>query len=197
MLTGHSSVQNAVKSLNCGAFSYLEKPIDPENLMSVISRGLEKQKLVLENRQLVDELERHNRIANTLLSVSQAVSKSLDLQQIVEAALEEVNKCTGLEVSFIYLLENSRLMLKGTYGFSSFIKDLIPREANMQYGCLAEILNQTNSDSIVTLQSCQAPDLEFLKKGDYHSFAGVPLTLLGGTIGILGAATSFEKLLQP
>ena len=70
MLTGHSSVLNAVQSLNRGAFAYLEKPLDPANLLSVINRGLEKQRLVLENRQLLEELERHNRITNTLLSVS-------------------------------------------------------------------------------------------------------------------------------
>jgi DNA-binding NtrC family response regulator len=46
MLTGHSSVNNAVQSLNRGAFSYLEKPLDPENLISIINRGLEKQQLV-------------------------------------------------------------------------------------------------------------------------------------------------------
>ena len=52
MLTGHSSVQNAVESLNRGAFAYLEKPLDTETLLSVINRGLEKQRLVLENRSL-------------------------------------------------------------------------------------------------------------------------------------------------
>jgi len=43
MLTGYSSVQNAVQSLNRGAFAYLEKPLDPEHLLSVIDQGLEKQ----------------------------------------------------------------------------------------------------------------------------------------------------------
>src|SRR4030042_1182330 len=62
MLTGHSSVKNAVESLNRGAFAYLEKPLNPENLLSVINRGMEKQLLVFENRQLMDELDRHNRI---------------------------------------------------------------------------------------------------------------------------------------
>ena len=87
MLTGHSSVQNAIQSLNRGAFAYLEKPLDPDNLLSVISRGLEKQRLVLENRQLMDELEQRNRVSNTLLEVSQAVSQSLDFQQIIDAEL--------------------------------------------------------------------------------------------------------------
>ena len=121
MLTGHSSVQNAVQSLNCGAFAYLEKPVDPENLLSVISRGLERQHLLLENRQLMEELERHNRVANTLLSVSQAVSQSLDLQKIIDAALERVAQSIGLEVSFVYLNRNDRLLLMGHHGLSSRI----------------------------------------------------------------------------
>jgi DNA-binding NtrC family response regulator len=101
MLTGHSSVQNAIQSLNRGAFAYLEKPLDPDNLLSVISRGLEKQHLVLENRQLVEELEQHNRVTNTLLGVSQAVSQSLDRQQIIDSALERVAQSTGIEAGFV------------------------------------------------------------------------------------------------
>ena len=118
MLTGHSSVQNAVKSLNRGAFAYLEKPLDPENLLSVISRGLEKQRLVFENRQLMEELEQRNRITNTLLGVSQAVSQSLDLQQIIDSALEKVAQSTGIEAGFVYLYKNDRLVLMGYHGFS-------------------------------------------------------------------------------
>ena len=109
MLTGHSSVKNAVESLNRGAFSYLEKPLDPENLLTVINRGMEKQRLVFENRQLMDELERHNRITNTLLSISQAVAQTLDLQKIIDSALEKVTECTGLEASFIYLRDKDTL----------------------------------------------------------------------------------------
>ncbi|MBN1161544.1 MAG: response regulator, partial [Dehalococcoidales bacterium] len=97
MLTGHSSVKNAVQSLNRGAFAYLEKPVDPENLLTVINKGLEKQRLVFENRQLVNELERHNHVTNTLLTVSQAVAQTLDLQEIIDSALQKVADCTGLE----------------------------------------------------------------------------------------------------
>src|SRR4030042_6095486 len=55
MLTGHSSMQNAIKSLNRGAFAYLEKPLDTANLLSVIDRALEKQRLVHENPPFLGE----------------------------------------------------------------------------------------------------------------------------------------------
>ena len=128
MLTGHSSVQNAIKSLNRGAFAYLEKPLDPENLLSVISRSLEKQRLVLENRHLMEELEQHNHITNTLLEVSRAVSQSLDLQQIIDSALEKVAKSANIEAGFVYLHENDRLVLRGHHGFPQKIAEGIEKE---------------------------------------------------------------------
>ncbi len=193
MLTGHSSVQNAVESLNRGAFAYLEKPLDPENLLSVISRGIERQRLVMENRDLVEELERHNRITDTLLNVSQAVSQSLDLQEIIDAALDKVTHSTGLEANFIYLNENEQLLLKGHHGFSRRIFQAMPKELGKDSGVIGRIFGEAKSEIIEDLANYTESDLEFLLNGGYHSFAGVPLTILGESIGVLGVATSFAN----
>ena len=191
MLTGHSSVQNAVESLNRGAFAYLEKPLDPENLLSVISRGLEKQLLVIENRDLVEELERHNRITNTLLNVSQAVSQSLDLQKIIDSALDRVAQSTGLEANFVYLNENDHLLLKGHHGLSKRIVQAMPKEVGKDSGVIGRIFGEAKPEIIEELTKEAEANLVFLGDGGYHSFAGVPLTILGESIGILGVATSF------
>ena len=118
MLTGHSSVQNAVKSLNLGAFAYLEKPVGTEQLLSVITRGLEKQRLVFENKRLLEELEQRSRETGILLDVSRGVAQSLDLQQIIDSALEKVVKSMDAEAGYVYLFENNRLVLKGCCGVS-------------------------------------------------------------------------------
>jgi K+-sensing histidine kinase KdpD len=191
ILTGHSSVQNAVKSLNCGAFAYLEKPLDPENLLSVIGRGLESQRLVLENRQLVEELERHYRVADILLGVAQAVSQSLDLQQIVDSALEKVAQSTGLEVSFIYLAENDRLVLKGHHGLTKRIIAAIPQETGKESGTIGRVFTQATPVIIENLALNRISDVGFLSGAGYLSFAGIPLAPLVQSIGVLGVATSF------
>ncbi len=193
MLTGHSSLQNAVESINRGAFAYLEKPLDPDNLMAVLNRGLEKQRLVLENRQLMDELERHNRITNVLLNVSQAVSQSLDLQQIIDAALERVSQSTGLEVSFIYLIENDKLVLKGYRGLSHKLALSMFKEIPSDGGITGRIFTQSKPLVIEDLPNCTEPDLRFLLAGGYQSFAGVPLaTVMSENIGVMEVATSFS-----
>ncbi len=193
MLTGHSSVQNAIKSLNRGAFAYLEKPLDTANLLSVIERGLEKQRLVIENRLLLEELERHNHITNTLLNVSQAVSQSLDLHAILDAALERVAQCTGLEASFIYLNLNEHLVLKAHHGLSRRMIEALPKEIGHGSGTIGRIFQQGRVDVIEGLGKYPQIDLGFLSAGGYHSFAGVPLTILGEGIGVLGVTTSFAR----
>jgi K+-sensing histidine kinase KdpD len=197
MLTGHSSVQNAVKSLNRGAFAFLEKPVDPENLLSVISRGLEKQKLVLENRKLVDELERHNRVTNTLLSVSQAVAQTLDLQKIIDSALEKVAQCTGLEASFVYLRNKDTLKLTGHHGLSLSTVGAMPKEMKGYNGIFKNVTEQAGAVIIEDLAKYTDNDLSFLRTGGYRSFAGISLTIVGESIGILGVVTDFNNCFSP
>lgn len=192
MLTGHSSVQNAVKSLNRGAFAYLEKPVDPDNLLSVISRGLEKQRLVLENRKLVDELERRSRVTNTLLSVSQAVAQTLDLQRIIDSALEKVAECTGLGTSFVYLRNKDTLKLIGMHGLNMKMTIDIPKEIMGDSGIFKNITEQAGAVIIEDLSRYTDSDLSFLHGGGFRSFAGISLTIVGESIGILGVVTDFS-----
>jgi K+-sensing histidine kinase KdpD len=197
ILTGYSSVQNAVKSLNQGAFSYLEKPVSPDSLLSVISRGLEKQRLVLENRQLLEELEQRNHITNTLLNVSQAVSQSLDLEKIIYSALDRITKSTNIEAGFVYLLKDNKLVLTGSQGFPESLTPEIPREIWRNDGIPGTILANSENTIIDKTRINNDPELNYLKNGGYQAFAGIPLTILGDSIGILGVATSYELFFSP
>lgn len=197
MLTGHSSVKNAVQSLNRGAFSYLEKPLNPDNLLTVLNRGMEKQRLVFENRKLMNELEHHNRITNTLLSISQAVTQTLDLQKIIDSALKKVTECTGLEACFIYLRDKDKLKLKGHHGLSPRTAMSIPLELNTNSGIYSNLIEQSGPIVIDDLKRAKEADFRFLNEFGYRSFAGVPLTILGENIGMLGIATDFNQSFSP
>jgi DNA-binding NtrC family response regulator len=50
--TGHGSISSAVDAMKRGAFDYLTKPIDPEELLVVIHRAAEQSKLQREVRHL-------------------------------------------------------------------------------------------------------------------------------------------------
>jgi len=58
MVTGHASMETAVKALNQGASAYILKPLDMDQVLVTIRDSLEKQRLVIENRRLHEEAKR-------------------------------------------------------------------------------------------------------------------------------------------
>jgi DNA-binding NtrC family response regulator len=64
MMTGLSQIQTAVKAMKLGAFDYLSKPFDPEELKLVVDRALERQRLLRENRTLKSEAGSRYRFEN-------------------------------------------------------------------------------------------------------------------------------------
>src|SRR5512133_4259643 len=64
MMTGLSEIQTAVKAMKLGAFDYLSKPFDPDELKMVVDRALERQRLLRENRTLKNEAGSKYRFEN-------------------------------------------------------------------------------------------------------------------------------------
>jgi DNA-binding NtrC family response regulator len=58
VLTAYGTIENAVEALRIGAYDFLTKPIEPEQLFRVVSKGLERSRLLEENSQLRETLAR-------------------------------------------------------------------------------------------------------------------------------------------
>lgn len=65
LLTGYASLESAVQALRHGAFNYLLKPCNIDEMKLTIARGLEKKRLAEALRQRVGELEEANRTIST------------------------------------------------------------------------------------------------------------------------------------
>ncbi len=61
VLTGHATVESAVRTLKDGAYDFLTKPCNLDELETVTRKAFEKRSLVRENRLLQRELARHDR----------------------------------------------------------------------------------------------------------------------------------------
>ncbi|MFH1169776.1 MAG: ATP-binding protein [Chloroflexota bacterium] len=194
MLTGHSSAHNAMQSLNRGAFAFLEKPLDPDNLLSVISRGLEKQRLVLENRRLMAELEQRNRNTSILLDVAQAVSQSLDREQIIDSALQRLIKSVPVDVAHVHLYQDGQLVLEGYYGLSPQLAAALKTVA-VEDVIIGRVFRK--AEPVVVSQLSTEPGLSLLAEKGYQSYAGVPLTVVGESIGVIGVATGDSRQFTP
>ncbi|MGA7714014.1 MAG: sigma-54 dependent transcriptional regulator [Rhizomicrobium sp.] len=66
MITGLSQIDTAVKSMKLGAFDYLPKPFDPDELKLVVKRALERRRLLTENLNLKTEVSAKYRFDNII-----------------------------------------------------------------------------------------------------------------------------------
>jgi two-component system C4-dicarboxylate transport response regulator DctD len=67
LITGHGDVGMAVSAMRAGAYDFIEKPFATSHLSAVISRAIEKRRLVLENRTLRENLDLESTLDKTLV----------------------------------------------------------------------------------------------------------------------------------
>lgn len=59
ILTGYADKENAIKAINeVGLFQYIEKPWDNGDLLIIIRNGLDRQKLMKQLQEKIDEINR-------------------------------------------------------------------------------------------------------------------------------------------
>jgi two-component system NtrC family response regulator len=78
LMTAFGSVDGAVEAMRQGAFNYLVKPIDLDELEINIAKALENQKLLVENRQLKELLKSKAEIKG-IISASPQMEEVLNL----------------------------------------------------------------------------------------------------------------------
>ena len=91
ILTAYGSVESAVEAMKRGAFNYLNKPFDPEELLLQIERAMEHQRLCSEVRRLEGLLKERYDFKNI-------VTRSEKMQRI----LELISRIAGTD-STIYI----------------------------------------------------------------------------------------------
>lgn len=60
LMTGHASLETAMEALNEGAFAYITKPFDMDEVYTIVRNALRQQRLLQENQRLVENLQRSN-----------------------------------------------------------------------------------------------------------------------------------------
>ncbi|MFO0677465.1 MAG: response regulator [Polyangiaceae bacterium] len=75
IMTGFGTVETAIDAMKRGAYDYILKPFKVEEVIHVVQRGLEKQRLAAENLRLREAL--------SLYKVNEAIQASLSLDEVL------------------------------------------------------------------------------------------------------------------
>jgi response regulator RpfG family c-di-GMP phosphodiesterase len=76
IMTGFGTVETAIEAMKKGAYDYILKPFKVEEVVHIVQRGLDRQRLQLENIRLKEAL--------SLYKISEAISQSLSLDHVLE-----------------------------------------------------------------------------------------------------------------
>jgi len=87
IMTGFGTVETAIDAMKRGAYDYVLKPFKVEEVIHIVQRGIEKQRLTAENLRLKE--------AVSLYRVSEAIAASLSLEEVLatiaDSALLEIH----------------------------------------------------------------------------------------------------------
>jgi DNA-binding NtrC family response regulator len=82
ILTAYASVQTAVEALKLGAFDYVTKPVDPDDLSNLVRNALRTRALAEENVRLKEKVSELNP-SSPILAVSPAMEHVLEMVRTV------------------------------------------------------------------------------------------------------------------
>ncbi|MEO0292966.1 MAG: sigma-54 dependent transcriptional regulator [candidate division WOR-3 bacterium] len=77
MITGHASIDLAVKAMRMGAFYFIEKPASTKAILEIIKRAIEQKELIISYQSL-------KKTAEEKFSFSGLIGKSKEMQEIFE-----------------------------------------------------------------------------------------------------------------
>ncbi len=77
LITAYASVPSAIQALKEGAFDYITKPVDPEELNHIVKNALQQKKLKTENDQLKSKIDE-------LIMPDNLVGESIQMKKIFE-----------------------------------------------------------------------------------------------------------------
>ena len=101
VITGHSSIDSAVRAMREGAFDYITKPIALEELSIVIEKAYERRNFLSEIRHLRDQVKQYTHFDN-IIATSTAMQKVMVMVKRIarsnSTVMIEGESVTGKEV---------------------------------------------------------------------------------------------------
>jgi response regulator RpfG family c-di-GMP phosphodiesterase len=184
IMTGFGTVETAIEAMKQGAYDYILKPFKVEEVVHIVQRGLDRQRLQHENMRLKDAL--------SIYKISEAIATSLSVEKVLDLVLDATLDAVDADV--VSLLLDEPVPDPGGELPGRFVEHarkvsprLSPGEPAPSLN-FAEVLPLFSEDKPLLVHGARAH--RFLLTPPQKrliSFCSIPLKLGGRIIGMLNA----------
>jgi two-component system nitrogen regulation response regulator NtrX len=108
MISGHGTIQTALEAIKIGAYYFLEKPLDQEQILIMIRKALNERGLYLENIELRESEERRYKIIGESKSLEEVLQSAGKVAPSNARVLIRGENGTGKELLARYIHRNSK-----------------------------------------------------------------------------------------
>jgi signal transduction histidine kinase/DNA-binding response OmpR family regulator len=191
-MTGYGSLDSAVRAISLGAYDYLLKPLEMEDLKLTIQRGLEKRRADVEKSKLLDELKGINAALqkkvqelDALYQASKSISTTVELSKLLPTILQLATQVIGAKIGSIMLSDENKkeLRIEAAIGLDlEIVQKTVLKLGDSIAGYVAEkgtplIVEDVESD----------PRFKRINKAKYEtrSLLSAPLKVQNKVIGVI------------
>lgn len=197
ILTGQATLDSAVEATNRGAFSYLQKPYDIEQLMLHIRRAIEKEEAEAKIVRHSNELRRTNEELKALYEVSLAISRTIDLDRLLAEVLHALAEMKIVSFKWkgaIFLVEGGGLRLVSSIDLH---EKILARCKSLRLGeCLCGLAAATGEIIISKDSREDKKHTVSIPEIPSHGHIIVPLKAADKVVGVLNIYTRADMELD-
>jgi response regulator RpfG family c-di-GMP phosphodiesterase len=190
IMTGFGTVETAIEAMKKGAYDYILKPFKVEEVVHIVQRGLDRQRLQHENLRLKDAL--------SIYRISEAIATSLSVEKVLDLVLDATLDAVDADVVSLVLEDPDSVNGRGhgahSDGAPRFVEQMrkVAADANPHEPAPAlnfpEVIPLFEEDRPLLVHGAKAQRyLAGLPQRRLVSFCSIPLKLRGRIIGMLNA----------
>ncbi len=193
LITAHPTTDTLISAVKAEAYDYIPKPFDINHVKLVIKRGVERQRLFIENEKLLENLQDEKKKLEAILQVSEMMSSILNLDKLVDFIIMTAMDVLGARRGSLMLLDGNdgELFIKGAKGLADdTIKDTRVKLGERISGWVAQEgkpLLVTDVENDLRIQRKNRP--QYITK----SFISVPLKIENKVTGVLNLTNKLSS----
>jgi response regulator RpfG family c-di-GMP phosphodiesterase len=195
IMTAFASTDFAIEAIQIGVDDFIRKPLESRELLHAIKKAVDKKDLIIQNRELTHKLERRLSNLELLKGVSEEISSTLNLRELLQKVMETTKAAIGAEACSVLLFDDTTNELVFEVALGEKSKDVKMFRIKPGDGIAGWVFKHREPLIISDVRE----DTRFLKTVDKKtgfeskSMIAVPLTAKNTTLGVIQVINSVGR----